>query len=187
MAENHDDVLTVLSKDHREAERTFNRLQQDSALSDEDRRQLIDELIIELVQHTVAEEMHVFPATRELVPDGDRIADKEIQDHAEVDRLMKQLEDLPVTDPEFESTLNELITSVREHVKDEERRLFVALRANAAPEELRDLGDKIARAKYLAPTRPHPNAPDTPPLNKVVAPGAGLVDRARDAVVGRQR
>jgi hypothetical protein len=50
---------------------------------------------------------------------------------------------------------------------------------------LGDLGEKIRRAKAMAPTRPHPAAPDTPPANKLLAPGAGLVDRARDFVTGR--
>jgi hypothetical protein len=40
-------------------------------------------------------------------------------------------------------------------------------------------------AKTTAPTRPHPAAPDTPPWNTVLAPGAGLVDRIRDAVSRR--
>jgi hypothetical protein len=40
-------------------------------------------------------------------------------------------------------------------------------------------------AKKMAPTRPHPAAPDTPPANKLLAPGAGLVDRLRDALTGR--
>jgi hypothetical protein len=38
--------------------------------------------------------------------------------------------------------------------------------------------------KKVAPTRPHPSAPDTPPLNKLAAPGAGLIDRIRDALSG---
>jgi hypothetical protein len=36
-----------------------------------------------------------------------------------------------------------------------------------------------------APTRPHPSAPDHPPFNKLLAPGAGLVDRVRDTLSGR--
>ncbi|RNL87623.1 hemerythrin domain-containing protein [Halostreptopolyspora alba] len=187
MAEHKDDVITVLSQDHREVEQLFSRLQEDSAPTGEERRQLTDETIIALVQHMVAEEMYVFPATRELVPDGDAIADKELEDHAEVERLMKRIEDLPVTDPRFEAVLEEMITGVRGHVRDEERHLFVALRANATPEELRSLGGKVANAKRIAPKYPRPNAPDTPPLNKLVAPGAGLVDRARDAVGARRR
>lgn len=40
-------------------------------------------------------------------------------------------------------------------------------------------------AKKMAPTRPHPSAPDTPPGNKLLGPGVGLVDRARDLLTGR--
>jgi hypothetical protein len=38
----------------------------------------------------------------------------------------------------------------------------------------------------MAPTHPHPSAPDKPPANKLLAPGAALVDRMRDALTGRQ-
>jgi hypothetical protein len=50
---------------------------------------------------------------------------------------------------------------------------------------LRRLGEQIQAAKDRAPTRPHPSAPDRPPLNKLLAPGAGLVDRIRDHLSGR--
>jgi len=43
----------------------------------------------------------------------------------------------------------------------------------------------VQQAKKLAPTRPHPSAPDKPPLNKVLGPPVGLVDRVRDALSGR--
>ncbi|PNG20684.1 hemerythrin, partial [Streptomyces cahuitamycinicus] len=33
--------------------------------------------------------------------------------------------------------------------------------------------------------RPHPSAPDTPPANKLLAPGTGMVDRLRDMLSGR--
>ncbi|MFC7818964.1 hemerythrin domain-containing protein, partial [Streptomyces sp. NPDC057367] len=52
-------------------------------------------------------------------------------------------------------------------------------------DELMKLGDKVRQAKKTAPTRPHPSAPDTPPANKLLAPGAGMVDRVRDALTGR--
>jgi len=38
----------------------------------------------------------------------------------------------------------------------------------------------------IAPTRPHPLASDRPPLNRLLAPGAGLIDRMRDALSGRK-
>lgn len=43
----------------------------------------------------------------------------------------------------------------------------------------------MEQAKKLAPTRPHPSAPDHAPLNKLLGPGAGLVDRMREAMSGR--
>lgn len=76
---------------------------------------------------------------------------------------------------------------IREHVTDEEQNLFPLLREATKPEELEQLGEKVRSAKKTAPTRPHPAAPDKPPLNKLLAPGAGLVDRIRDAVTGRGR
>jgi hypothetical protein len=45
---------------------------------------------------------------------------------------------------------------------------------------LGDLGEKIRRVKARAPARPHPAAPDTPPANKLRAPGADPVWFAQD-------
>jgi hypothetical protein len=52
-------------------------------------------------------------------------------------------------------------------------------------EELRELGEKFENSKKIAPTRPHPSAPDHPPANKILGPGVGLIDRMRDALTGR--
>jgi hypothetical protein len=48
-----------------------------------------------------------------------------------------------------------------------------------------ELGEKFEKSKKLAPTRPHPSAPDRPPANKILGPGVGLIDRMRDALSGR--
>ncbi|MFG2715499.1 hypothetical protein ACGFX2_33865 [Streptomyces goshikiensis] len=59
------------------------------------------------------------------------------------------------------------------------------MRRTCSAAKLDELGDKVRRAKAMGPTRPHPSAPSTPPANKLLAPGVGLVDRARDFVTGR--
>ena len=43
----------------------------------------------------------------------------------------------------------------------------------------------FVKSKKMAPTRPHPSAPDRPPANKILGPGVGLIDRMRDALTGR--
>jgi hemerythrin superfamily protein len=170
-------VLDELMTDHREVEAMTG--------GGKELRDLVDEVTIELVRHSVAEEQHLYPAVREHIEDGDRLADKEIADHGRVEKLLKQLERTDADDPRMSPLLQQLMDEVSAHVQDEEDNLFPMLRQACSPEALDELGDKIRRAKAMAPTRPHPSAPDTPPANKLLAPGAGLVDRARDFVTGR--
>jgi len=63
--------------------------------------------------------------------------------------------------------------------------LLPKLREACRPDQLSELSDKFRRSKKMAPTRPHPSAPDHPPANKILDAGAGLVDRLRDALTGR--
>jgi hypothetical protein len=49
---------------------------------------------------------------------------------------------------------------------------------------LNELGARLAQGKKVAPTRPHPRSPDTPPGNMLAGAAAGVIDRARD--VGKE-
>ncbi len=177
-------VIAELTTDHREVEELFRTIQTLPS-GDEQRRKVADEFTIELVRHSVAEEQYLYPAVRELVPGGAELADKELADHAQVEKMLKELEGTDVGDARFDVLVERLIAEVSEHVRDEEENLFPALADVCSPEQLDKLGDKVRTAKKTAPTRPHPSAPDTPPGNKLLAPGTGLVDRARDFVTGR--
>ncbi|MFF9127056.1 hemerythrin domain-containing protein [Streptomyces sp. NPDC014889] len=178
------DVIQELTTDHREVEEIFAQMEA-LPMGDARRKDLADQATIELVRHSVAEEAYLYPAVRRYVRDGDAIADREVQDHAEAERTMKDLEGLGADDPRFDELVGRLMREIREHVTDEEQNLFPMLREATKPEDLERLGDQVRSAKKTAPTRPHPAAPDKPPANKLLAPGAGLVDRIRDAVTGR--
>ncbi|MFG2287731.1 hemerythrin domain-containing protein [Streptomyces sp. NPDC048595] len=177
-------IIEELTTDHREVEDLFGRIE---ALPSghPDRKRLIDEVTIELVRHSVAEEMYLYPAVREHVANGDAMADKELKDHGEVEKTLKKLEGCSADNPQLDQLFVALKNSVTSHVQDEESNLFPQLKTACSDEALNTLGDKIRTAKKVAPTRPHPSAPVTPPANKILAPGAGLVDRVRDFVSGR--
>ncbi|MER6573074.1 hemerythrin domain-containing protein [Streptomyces sp. NPDC001093] len=177
-------VIEELMTDHREVEEIFGRIQAMTG-GGQELRDLVNEVTIELVRHSIAEEEYLYPAVREHIQGGDQIADKEIADHGRVEKLLKQLEKVQDDDPQMSPLLQQLMDEVAAHVDDEENNLFPMLRQACSSETLTELGDKVRRAKAMAPTRPHPSAPDTPPANKLLAPGAGLVDRARDFVTGR--
>ncbi len=178
------DVIAELTTDHQEVEEFFGKIQALPS-GDERRKKYAEKAVIELVRHSVAEEAYLYPAVRQFLPDGDAVADKEIEDHAKAERIMKELEGADADDSRFDRLVDDLMTEIRAHVRDEEDHLFPRLRTAASAEELAKLGDKVRQAKKTAPTRPHPSAPDTPPANKLLAPGAGMVDRLRDALTGR--
>lgn len=179
-------VIAELTTDHREVDAFFAQIES-HPVGDARRREVADELTTELVRHSVAEEAYLYPAVREHVEGGDALADKELADHGKVEELLKDLEHRGADDPEFGSLVGRLKAEVTSHVADEEGRLFPLLAAACSAEVLDELGDKVRRAKKTAPTRPHPSSPDTPPANKLLAPGLGLVDRARDLLSGRGR
>ncbi|WP_037676796.1 hemerythrin domain-containing protein [Streptomyces griseus] len=177
-------VIDELMTDHREVEEFFGRIE---ALPSghKDRKLYADQATMELVRHSVAEEAYLYPAVREHVANGDAMADRELEDHAKAEQIMKDLEGCDADDPEFDRLIGMLMSEIRSHVADEEQNLFPMLRASCPPDALDTLGDKVRQAKKMAPTRPHPSAPDKPPANKLLAPGAGMVDRVRDALSGR--
>lgn len=59
-------MIEELTADHREVEEIFGRIQA-VAGRDQELRDLVDQVTIELVRHSVAEEQYLYPAVREHV------------------------------------------------------------------------------------------------------------------------
>jgi hemerythrin superfamily protein len=177
------DVVDILTTDHHEV---LDLLQQIKITTDaEERRDLADTVISELVRHSVAEEMYVYPAMKKYLPDGDEAVDHDVEEHKELEQTMKKLESVDAQSGEFAQLLGELEDILRDHVSDEENEQFPELRVQVPREELIEIGGKVENAKKLAPTRPHPSAPNSEVFHKLVGPGVGLVDRLRDKLTDR--
>jgi hemerythrin superfamily protein len=177
------DVLDVLISEHRDVTTLIGEIW--SVRDPMIRRDLTDTAISELVRHAVAEEMYIYPAMRKHLADGDKAVEHDIEEHKELERAMKNLEAVDVSTPEFDEALRKLETLLADHVQDEESEQFPALRRQIPTEELTELAGKVETAKKLAPTRPHPGAPNSELFHKLVGPGVGLVDRLRDKLSGR--
>ena len=177
------DVIDILSTDHSEFLSLINQIR--ATPGDEQRRDLADTLITELVQHSVAEEMFVYPVMQDELPDGDQAVDHDTKEHKQLEVIMKQLEGTDASDPRFDHLVTELEGVLKDHVSDEEGEQFPKLRSNVGREKLVELAGKVETAKKIAPTRPHPGAPNHEVFHKLVGPGVGLVDRLRDKLSGR--
>src|SRR3954447_9470644 len=183
MTDRQTDVVDVLISDHRDVTALIGEVR--TVADPMMRRDLIDTAISELVRHAVAEEMYVYPAMRKYLADGDKAVEHDIEEHKELERAMKQLEAVDVSTAEFDAALRELEALLADHVQDEESEQFPELRRQVPQEELAELAGKVETAKKLAPTRPHPGAPNSELFHKLVGPGVGLVDRLRDKLTGR--
>jgi len=177
------DVVDILTSDHRDVTALIAEIWtvRDPMI----RRDLTDTAISELVRHAVAEEMYVYPAMRKYLPDGEKAVHHDVEEHKELEETMKRLEGVDVSGAEFDEALRNLETVLADHVQDEESEQFPELRRLVPHEELVELAGKVETAKKLAPTRPHPGAPNSELFHKLVGPGVGLVDRLRDKLTGR--
>jgi hemerythrin superfamily protein len=176
-------VVDVLTADHRDVTALIGEIWtiRDPMM----RRDLTDTAISELVRHAVAEEMYVYPTMRKHLSDGEQAVEHDIEEHKELEQSMKQLEGVDVSTAEFETALRRLESILADHVRDEESEQFPELRRRVPQEELTELAGKVETAKKLAPTRPHPSAPNSEVFHKLVGPGVGMVDRLRDKLTGR--
>ena len=184
------DVIEVLTQDHREVEEMFAKLESmGPATTDAQRKRrkdLVDQVTIELVRHSVAEEAEVYPAVQDKLTK--REAERARKEHAEAEQTMKRLEGLEPEDEGFDAELATLMREIREHVKEEEGEMFPRMREVFTQDELDKLGSRVKGVKALAPTRPHPSAPDTAAGRPAAGPGRRpLRPAARRGVQARHR
>lgn len=178
------DVVDILTTDHEEMVALIGRIE--GAPDARERRDLADTVIAEVMRHAVAEEMHVYPVIEEHVPDGAEDVEHDKEEHEEIVRVMKDLENADAADASFMALVGKLEKLLRHHASDEEDEQFPKLRTHVPGATLVELGRKVESAKRMAPTRPHPSAPHSELFHKTVGAGVGMVDRLMDKLTGRQ-
>lgn len=143
------DVAQIIANDHRAVEKLFAELESREG----DRRRLVDQVIGELSAHTTAEEQVIYPAVRDMVPGGGRMADQALAEHKAMKQELAKLEQGQPGDHEFENTLTALIDAVRDHVPQEENDLLPTLRSVIGQDKMEELGKIFEEVKGTVSTR----------------------------------
>ena len=120
----------------------------------------VDVFVACLMRHLSAEAQYLYPVARRVLPSGPRLADAALA----LDRIL-------LLDPLAPAALD--------------GHLSLGLPGVLPEHDLIRLGNRVQIAQEAAPTRPHPSAPATPPLNKLVDPALGVVDKVRDLLSRR--
>jgi hemerythrin-like domain-containing protein len=187
--DDHHDAITVLGRDHSQVRMMLKQLEalpsyttkgrpaQQSA-----RKSIVDMMTVALSAHEAAEEEYFWPAVRKALPDGDALADGALAQEQEGKETLVALGKLEPDTEEFDSLVEQLILQLRKHVAYEET-VFLQVKSAMSSDDLNELGKKLLRAEKVAPTRPHPHAPQRPgaAVKAAGAPAAAL-DKVRDAV-----
>lgn len=186
------DVFQVLLQDHDDVKAMLAQLEEGPRSSTGAtaeqlafRKRSVEAVIIAESKHEAAEQMYFWPAVKRLGPDGQRVAEAGLEQEAEADPVLADLDKLQPDDEGFEERLAVFTAAARAHIAYEEAHAWPLLRATISADEAQALGDQIVRAKKLAPTRPHPHVPAQPGAVKSAGPVAGVADRLRDAATGR--
>lgn len=175
------DAITLLTSDHRSVQSLFTQVEGVAAPNPE----VVHSLVKELSVHDAIEREYLYPAVREKVSSGSGMADHSIEEHDEVAETLLAIDKADDGSTEQASLLVKLIPAVQAHVVEEEGQIFPALRQALSEKELQELGDKLAKAKDIAPTRPHPHAPSEGLGTKLAGAASAPLDRARDAMSNR--
>lgn len=187
MPDQQRDVIEVLEQDHREVEAMFAELESLRGASTDElksrRKAVAEQVTIELVRHSVAEEVLVYPQVEKRVSAEE--AKHAREEHAEAEQTLHRLEKLDADDPAFDDELATLMAEIRHHIADEEGQMFAHMRQAIEGDELLKLGARVEAFKKVAPTRPHPHVPNTPLPRMAAGPAASLFDRMRDLATGR--
>jgi len=157
------DAISLLKDDHRKVEQLFKRFEQTTDRATTERRRIVEEIIRELSIHAEIEETVFYPAVRQSVPPSEDMVLESLEEHHVVKWLLSELDGMSPDEERFEAKVTVLKENVRHHVEEEESDLFPQVRRALTRTALEQMGEAMARAKTIAPTRPHPRSPDTPP------------------------
>ena len=155
VADEQRDVIEVLEHDHREVEEMFAELESLRGASTEEarrrRKDVAEQVTIELVRHSVAEEVLVYPKVQEKVSVEE--AKRAREEHAEAEETMQRLERLDADYLGFDA---ELATLMRGDPPSHRRRRGRDVRAHAAGHRRRRAARAGSRASRPSRRSPRP-------------------------------
>jgi Hemerythrin HHE cation binding domain len=175
------DVVDFLVGQH---ERIKSMFAETLSASGKDREKAFVELRRMLAVHETAEEEIVHPRAKRKIADGAAVVDQRLEEEHEAKTVLQKLEKLDVDSEEFTRQLTELRDAVIDHAEHEEKDEFAKLGEELSDDELARMGRAAKLAEAIAPTRPHPGV-ESQAANLTAGPFAAMLDRARDAIMGK--
>jgi hemerythrin-like domain-containing protein len=175
------DAIALLKQDHREIKDLFEKFEKAGPNAHTTRESTVEDIIEKLSVHAGIEEAVFYPAVRERIRSADEDVLEALEEHHVAKQTLAELQRMNSQDERFTAKVTVLIESVRHHLEEEEGELFPEVRKEFTRTELEEMAERLANARTIAPSRPHPHAPDEPPANLAANIIAAPLDAAASA------
>ncbi|GAA2724444.1 hemerythrin domain-containing protein [Actinocorallia aurantiaca] len=176
-----EDVFTALENGHREIRRMLRELESSpnsanganqAALAR--RRQMVDRLIMEHSRHETAEQECFWPAVRELMANGEQLAEQGVRQEQAAQQMMGELRNIDPQEARFEEMLRNAAQDMKSHMDFEEQQVMPALRKVMDPQRAQRIGEQLMQSKQSASAgRARPHAAPRPGALKGTAQARG--------------
>jgi hemerythrin-like domain-containing protein len=150
------------------------------------RKLAAERLVVDSTRHEAAEQEYFWPAVRERLGDGGKLADEASAQEQEGLEALARLDQLEPDDDEFDKLLAELIPAARRHIEFEETRVWPPLRQALSPFQAHELGDKIREATERATARPEPRGAALPKGRRSAGSAADAAGKLNTAATRRR-
>ena len=137
------DVLQILHEDHQTVAEMFFQYKQ--LEEDDEKEELVAEIIKELAIHAQVEEEIVYPAIRKADDDSEDMMDEADTEHHVVKLLLHELTSMKADEDHYDSKVTVLCELVNHHVQEEEKEIFEKLQESDL--NLEDLGAQVLKRK----------------------------------------
>lgn len=185
------DALELLRQDHEKVLIMLTELETEPVVVGADqlqaRKKLVTDLVIAESRHEAIEEQYFWPMVRDSVPGGEKLAQRAVEQEDAAKQVLAALDKADPAQSDFEPMVRRIVTDSRAHIDYEQTAVWPKVLSTVDKSTLEQLGEKMAKARNMAPTRPHPATPSSPGALKTAGMAAAATDKVRDTLTGRGR
>jgi len=143
------DAIKLLKADHDKVKKLLTELESTTERGLKIRAELFSTIKGELTLHEIVEEEIFYPELK-THPKAKDIVLEGYQEHSVVDKLMKELEELPVDHETWGAKAKVMKENIEHHIEEEEGEMFKKARQVFDAAELEGLGTRMEKRKLTA-------------------------------------
>jgi len=143
------DVLDLLKRDHDTVKDLFEKFESSPRTAYDKKMELFEQMRWELTIHSRVEEEIFYPALKAFDGEGRKLVTQALQEHKQVDELLKQISRMSADDEKFDDKVLALVEDADNHIGEEEGKMFQFAKENCPAEQLQTLATDIQERKRV--------------------------------------